>query len=87
MDHRKGLRNAAYICMRLAILGGILWFINAVVFFVEWFKNGFHLDFSNILTNYGGALIATIVSVLLLYCVGGVVNLLLDIEANTRKTP
>ncbi len=87
MDRYKGLRNAAYVCQKLAIFGGILWVINVVVFFWEYFSMGMRFpDFRELINNYGGTLIAVIVPILLLYAAGGVVNLLLDIEANTRKS-
>jgi hypothetical protein len=88
MDTRyKGLRNASYVCQKLAIVGGIFWAFNAVVFFWQYFSNGMRLpDFRSFIEGYGGAIIAAIVPILLLYAAGGVINLLLDIEANTRKT-
>ena len=43
-------------------------------------------DFRGLIASYGGALIAAIVPVLLLYGAGGVINLLLDIEQHTRKS-
>jgi hypothetical protein len=87
MEYRKGLRNAAYVCQRLGILGGILWIINCLFFFVEFFSNGAHLpNFREVIAGYGGALIAAIVPIIMIYCIGGVVALLLDIEANTRKS-
>lgn len=87
MDYHKGLRNAGYICQRLAILGGILWLLNCLFFFVEYFSAGIRIpNFHEIIAGYGGALIAAIVPILMLYCVGGVINVLLDIEVNTRKS-
>jgi len=87
MGNYKGLRNAAYICQRLAIIGGILWGLNAVFFFFQYFSDGMKLpDFRSLIATYGGTLIAAIVPVLLLYAAGGVINLLLDIEANTRRS-
>jgi hypothetical protein len=87
MDYHKGLRNAAYICQRLGILGGVLWIINCLFFFFEFFTSGPHIpNFREIIAGYGGALIAAIVPIIMIYCIGGVVNLLLDIEANTRKS-
>jgi hypothetical protein len=87
MDYHKGLRTASYVCMRLSILGGVLWGLNVVFFFIGYFSEGFHLpNFRELIAGYGGALIAAIVPILLLYSIGGVVNLLLDIEANTRKS-
>ncbi len=87
MDRYKGLRNAAYVCQRLALFGGILWVINVVIFFWEYFSTGMSMpDFRELINSYGGTFIAVIVPILLLYAAGGVVNLLLDIEANTRKS-
>ena len=87
MDRYKGLRNAAYVCQKLAFFGGILWLINAVIFFWQYFSTGMRIpDFRSLIDSYGGALIAAVVPILLLYAAGGVVNLLLDIEANTRKS-
>ena len=86
MEYHKGLRTVGYLCMRLSILGGILWVLNALFFFVEYFNHGFHIpNFHDVIAGYGGALIAAIVPILFLYCVGGAINVLLDIEANTRK--
>jgi hypothetical protein len=86
MDKYKGLRNAAYLCQRMGILGGILWILNAAFFFFQYFSEGMKVpDIRSLINGYGGALIAAIVPVLMLYAVGGVINLLLDIEANTRK--
>ena len=87
MDRYKGLRNAAYVCQRLAMFGGILWILNAVVFFIQYFSDGMKLpDFRSLIAGYGGTIIAAIVPILLLYAAGGAVNLLLDIEANTRRS-
>lgn len=87
MDHNKGLRNAAYICQRLALFGGVLWALNAIFFFVQFFSDGMRLpNFRSVIESYGGALMAAIVPILLLYAAGGVINLLLNIEANTRRT-
>ena len=87
MEKYKGLRNAAYICQRLAIVGGVLWVLNSGMFFIKYFTAGAGLpNFHEMVEGYGGALIATIISVLLLYAAGGVIGLLLDIEANTRKS-
>ena len=87
MEKHKGLRNAAYICQRLAIIGGIVWIVNCLIFFVQYFSAGMRLpNFHEMIQGYGGALIASIVSILLLYAAGGVIGLLLDIEANTRKS-
>jgi hypothetical protein len=87
MDRHKSLRNAAYVCQRLALLGGILWALNCVIFFIQYFSAGMQIpSFREVVEGYGGALIATIVSILLLYAAGGVIGLLLDIEANTRKS-
>ena len=87
MDKHKGLRNVAYICQRLALVGGVLWILNCVLFFIKFFSSGLVLpDIRGIIEGYGGVLIASIVPILMLYTVGGVVGLLLDIEANTRKS-
>lgn len=87
MGNNKGLRNAAYVCQRLAVVGGILWALNAVFFFFQYFSDGMRLpDFRALISSYGGTLIAAIVPVLLLYAAGGAINLLLDIEANTRRS-
>ena len=43
MGNNKGLRNAAYICQRLSIVGGILWALNAIFFFVQYFSDGMKL--------------------------------------------
>jgi hypothetical protein len=85
MDHLKGLRSVAQFCQRLGILGGVFWVINALFFFVEWFKNMSLPDVRGIISGYGGALIATIIPIVLIYAVGGVINLLISIEENTRK--
>jgi uncharacterized membrane protein len=83
----KGLRNMAYICQKMSFIGGILWLINILLFFVECFSGGTRLhSVKLLLEGYGGALIAAIVPILMLYFMGGVIYLLLDIEANTRKT-
>lgn len=87
MEKHKSLRNAAYICQRLALVGGVVWLVNSVIFFVQYFSAGMRLpNFRDMIEGYGGALIASIVSILLLYAAGGVIGLLLDIEANTRKS-
>jgi hypothetical protein len=87
MDQFKGLRTAAYVCQKLAVFGGILWVINALIFFWQYFSSGMKLaDFRMFIESYGGTLIAAIVPILLLYAAGGAVNLLLQIESNTRKT-
>ncbi|MBI1807181.1 MAG: hypothetical protein HYR76_09045 [Ignavibacteria bacterium] len=86
MDDNKGLRNAAYLCQRLALLGGVLWVLNAAFFFVQYFSEGMRVpDFRVLISNYGGTLIAAIVPILLLYGAGGVITLLLKIEGNTRR--
>jgi hypothetical protein len=86
MDKYKGLRNAAYVCQKLAILGGVLWVINAVIFFIQYFSGGMCLpDFRGLVEGYGGALIAAVIPILMLYNVGGIIYVLLDIEANTKK--
>lgn len=88
MDKYKGLRNIAYVCQKLAIIGGVLWVINVIVFFVQYFSSGMQLpDFRTLVGTYGGALIAAIVPILMLYNVGGIIYVLLDIEANTRRQP
>lgn len=86
MDYHKGLRTAGYVCQKLALVGGVFWAINVVFFFWQYFSEGMRLaDFRTLIEGYGGTLIAVIVPILLLYAAGGVVNLLLQIEANTRK--
>ena len=86
MGNYKGLRNAAYTCQRLALIGGVLWVLNAIFFFFQYFSEGMKMpNFRALIEGYGGALIAAIVPILLLYAAGGVINLLLDIETNTRK--
>ena len=86
MDKYKGLRNAAYVCQKLAVVGGVLWGLNAVFFFFQYFSEGMRLpNIRAVIENYGGALIAAIVPILLIYAAGGVINILLDIEGNTRK--
>ncbi|HZY10880.1 MAG TPA: hypothetical protein VFF29_06965 [Bacteroidota bacterium] len=86
MDKYKGLRNAAFICQKLAFLGGIIWVINSVLFFIQYFSAGMQFpNFRDLVSTYGGALIAAIIPILMLYNVGGVIYLLLDIEQNTRK--
>lgn len=85
MDHLKGLRSVAQFCMRLGILGGVFWVINAIFFFIEWLKNWSLPDVRGIISSYGGALIATIIPIVLIYAVGGLINLLIAIEENTRK--
>ena len=87
MDKYKGLRNAAYICQKMGLLGGVLWVLNAIFFFIQYFSDGMKIpDVRSLVEGYGGALIAAIVPVLMLYAVGGVINLLLDIEVNTKKS-
>ena len=87
MDNYKGLRSAAYICQRLALIGGVLCVLNAVFFFIQYFSDGMKVpNFRALIESYGGALIAAIVPILLLYAAGGVINILLNIEANTKKT-
>jgi hypothetical protein len=87
MGNTKGLRNAAYICQRLALVGGILWVLNSVFFFIQYFSDGMRMpDFRALISSYGGTLIAAIVPVLLLYAAGGAINLLLEIEGNTRRS-
>ena len=87
MERNKGLRNAAYVCQRLAIVGGIVWLINCIMFFVQYFSSGVRLpNFREVIEGYGGTLIAAIVPILLLYAAGGAIGLLLDIEANTRRS-
>ena len=86
MDQNKGLRNAAYLCQKLALFGGILWIINVVIFFIQYFSAGMKWpDFRAFIEGYGGGIIAAIIPILLLYAAGGVINLLLKIEENTRK--
>jgi len=86
MDQNKGLRNAAYLCQKLALFGGILWIINVVIFFIQYFSDGMKWpDFRTFVEGYGGGIIAAIIPILLLYAAGGVINLLLKIEENTRK--
>ena len=86
MDKYNGLRNVAYLCKRLALLGGVLWFLNSIYYLVEFFSGGLRLpNIRETIAGYGGAIIASLVAVLLLYAVGGLINLLLDIEENTRR--
>ncbi|MBI4546495.1 MAG: hypothetical protein HY707_00835 [Ignavibacteriae bacterium] len=86
MDQHKGLRTVAYVCQKLAVLGGVFWGLNAIFFFYQYFSDGMKMpDFRSLIASYGGTLIAAIVPVLLLYAAGGVINLLLNIEANTRR--
>jgi hypothetical protein len=86
MDQNKGLRNAAYLCQKLAIFGGVLWVINVVIFFFQYFSTGMQWpNFRAFVEGYGGGIIAAIIPILLLYAAGGVINLLLKIEENTRK--
>lgn len=86
MDKYKGLKNAAYLCQKMGILGGILWVINAIFFFIQYFSEGMKFpDIRVLVEGYGGALIGAIVPILLLYAAGGVIYLLIDIEANTKK--
>lgn len=88
MEKYKGLRNIAYICQKMSIVGSILWILNILLFFVQYFSGGMRFpNVRSLVEGYGGALIAAIVPILMLYCVGGFIYLLLDIEANTRKTP
>ena len=87
MEKHKGLRNAAYLCQRLALVGGAVWALNCVIFFMQYFNAGMRFpNFREMIEGYGGALIASIVSILMLYAAGGAIGLLLDIEANTRKS-
>jgi len=86
MDKYKGLRTISYICQKLAILGVVLWVLNAIFFFIQYLSEGFQLpDIRGFIASYGGTLIAAIVPILLLYAAGGVISLLMDIESNTRK--
>ena len=86
MEQHKGLRNAAYVCQKLALFGGVLWIINVVLFFVQYFSAGMQWpNFRVFVEGYGGGIIAAIIPILLLYAAGGVINLLLKIEENTRK--
>ena len=86
MEQHKGLRNAAYVCQKLALFGGVLWVINVVLFFVQYFSAGMQWpNFRVFVEGYGGGIIAAIIPILLLYAAGGVINLLLKIEENTRK--
>ena len=86
MEQHKGLRNAAYVCQKLALFGGVLWIINVVLFFVQYFSAGMQWpNFRMFVEGYGGGIIAAIIPILLLYAAGGVINLLLKIEENTRK--
>lgn len=83
----KGLHTAAYLCQKLAIIGGIIWIINVIIFFVQYFSEGMKWpDFRIFIEGYGGGIIAAIIPILLLYSAGGVINLLIKIEENTRKT-
>ena len=86
MEQHKGSRNAAYVCQKLALFGGVLWIINVVLFFVQYFSAGMQWpNFRMFVEGYGGGIIAAIIPILLLYAAGGVINLLLKIEENTRK--
>jgi hypothetical protein len=86
MEQHKGLRNAAYVCQKLALFGGVLWIINVVLFFVQYFSAGMQWpNFRVFVEGYGGGIIAAIIPILLIYASGGVINLLLKIEENTRK--
>ena len=87
MDKYKGLRNAAYICQKISMIGGVLWALNVVFFFFQYFSEGMRIpNIRSVVEGYGGVLIAAIIPILLLYCGGGVVYLLMDIDANTKKT-
>jgi len=82
----KMLRNVAYLCQGLAWIGAILWILNAIIFFYTFFSSCTGIpSFKDLLTNYGGGIIAAIIPILLLYAAGGLIYLLLDIEQNTRK--
>ena len=71
----------------MAVVGGVIWVINAILFFVQFFSQGAQApNLRSVVEGYGEALIAAIVWILMLYAAGGVINLLLDIEANQRKT-
>ncbi len=87
MDQHKGLRTVAYLCQKLGIFGIVLWFLNALIFFIQYFSEGMKWpNFRQFVEGYGGGLIAAIVPILLLYASGGVINLLMKIEENTRKS-
>lgn len=85
MDKYKGLLNVAYICQKMSLIGSVLWVLNVILFFIQLFSEGMKLSLRAMVESYGGVLIAAIVPILMLYAVGGVIKLLLDIEANTRK--
>ena len=55
MNNYKGLRNAAYVCQRLALIGGVLWVLNCFFFFAQFFSAGLRLNFHDVIENYGGA--------------------------------
>jgi hypothetical protein len=86
MDKHKGIRNVAYICQKMSIIGGIVWILNVIFFFIQYFSAGMKIpDIRDVMQSYGGALIAAIVPILMLYAVGGILYLLIDIETNTHK--
>jgi hypothetical protein len=86
MDKYKGLHNVAYLCQKMSIIGGVVWVLNAIFFFIQYFSEGMKIpDVRSLMQSYGGALIAAIVPILMLYAVGGLIYLLIDIESNTRK--
>jgi hypothetical protein len=82
----KMLKNIAYLCQGLAWIGGVLWIVNAIIFFYTYFTSKIDLPkIGDLVTGYGGGIIAAIIPIILLYAVGGLIYLLIDIEHNTRK--
>lgn len=85
-DPHKTTRNVAYLCHGIGLLGLIFWIINGIIFFIGYASEGFKSsNLREMIANYGGALITAILPIILIYAIGSVLYLLLDIEENTRK--
>ena len=85
-DPHKTIRNVAYLCHGIGLLGIIFWVINGLIFFYQFAARGFTSPtIRELIINYGGALITAIAPIILIYALGSVLYLLLEIAENTHK--
>lgn len=85
-DPHKTIRSVAYLCHGIGLLGIIFWVINGLVFFYQFASRGFKSPtLRELVITYGGALITAIIPIILVYAMGSLLYLLLEIAENTHK--
>jgi len=85
-DPHKTIRGVAYLCHGIGLLGIVFWVINGLVFFYQFASRGFKEPTPReLVINYGGALITAIIPIILIYALGSVLYILLEIAENTHK--